>query len=154
MKKQSKADLFLLEKNPAKIKKCGKDFPSIKVIQAFNAAVKASGYPLERLKRNKYPEIKAYRQIFYHYCRENKLCSFAVSASFFNQDHATSFNGWQLIEKMIETKDSFYISAIEKFKRELPIVEQDYRSLIDSIRFDAFSMSDNAFYDKYSNLLF
>lgn len=126
----------------------------IRIVNAFNAAVKSSGYHFERLKQDRTLETKPYRHIFYYYCRENKLCSSAVASSFFDQDHATCYNGWQNVKKMIETKDNFYLAALNRFNRQLSMIENDFEKLIESMKFDAFNMSDSAFYEKYLNLLF
>jgi len=158
MKKRNEIDIFISkESNLRNLDELSGQVEArayVKITNAFNAAVKASGCSIERLKLDQTLETKTYRQIFFYYCLENKLCSPAIAASFFDRDRVTCYNGWQLIERMLETKDNYYLLAFRKFEHHLSMIENNYEFLINSIKFDALSMSDRAFTDKYSILLF
>lgn len=124
------------------------------VKRAFDGILIASGIKEEGLKSKKRDrDLVSWRQIFYHYVITEGLCSLGIAGSVFGQDHATVLHGIGTINRMIETNDKYYCPRIEKFKRKLILIDNGLEDFIRNIRFDANNMSEQAFIEKYKNIL-
>ena len=65
---------------------------------------KQCGYKIEDLKKKtRKREIVFERQRFFYLCKTNNVCSLALSASYFGQDHATALHGYKTICNLMET---------------------------------------------------
>lgn len=65
---------------------------------------KKSGKLLGEIQQRKRKrEIVLERQKFYYLCKINNICSLSVSASYFNQNHASALHGYKTICNLMET---------------------------------------------------
>lgn len=83
---------------------------------------KRLGYNIEDIKqKNRKRELVLERQRFYYLCKINNICSLSVSASYFNQNHATALHGYKTICDLMETEKLMFsqMQVLDKLVKEV-----------------------------------